>query len=264
MQDVQNSYDDRNIPIQKVGIRKLQYPITVLDRRNRSQHTTASVHMYVDLPHQFKGTHMSRFVEILNEHHGRISLAEISDILDAMLDRFECETAHLDLRFPYFIEKTATVSGEKSLMNYECAFIASSTSAEGGNRLDLVVEAGVPVTMVCPCSKEISDRGAHNQRSIITIRVRTRHKEFIWLEELIDIAESSASAPVFSLLKREDEKDLTEKAYDAPRFAEDAVRAVASLLGKDSRIVWYQVESENQESIHNHNAYALVESGTVS
>lgn len=263
MQDVQNSYDDRKIPIQKVGIRQLQYPITVLDRQNRSQHTTASVHMYVDLPHHFKGTHMSRFVEILNEHHGRISLVEISDILDAMLDKFECETAHLELRFPYFIEKTATVSGEKSLMNYDCAFIASSTSGPNANTLDLVVEAGVPVTMVCPCSKEISDRGAHNQRSTITIRVRMHHREFVWLEELIEIAEGSASSPVFSLLKREDEKDLTEKAYDAPRFAEDAVRAVAGRLEADTRILWYQVESENQESIHNHNAYALVESGTV-
>lgn len=263
MQDVQNSYDDRNIPIQKVGIRQLQYPVTVLDRQNRSQHTTASVHMYVDLPHHFKGTHMSRFVEILNEHHGRISLAEIGDILKAMLERFDCETAHLEMRFPYFMEKSAVVSGEKSLMNYNCGFVASARRTGGSKAMDLVVEAGVPVCMVCPCSKEISDRGAHNQRSTITIRVRTRDKELVWLEELIEIAESSASSPVFSLLKREDEKALTEKAYDAPHFAEDAVRAVASRLEEDSRIIWYQVESENQESIHNHNAYALVESDTV-
>ena len=257
MQDVQNSYDDRQIAIQKVGIRGIRYPITVLDRQNKSQHTTARVHMYVDLPHHFKGTHMSRFVEILNEHHGRISVREIDGILEAMLERFDCRTAHLELRFPYFVEKVSEVSREKSLMDYECAFLVSAERKYGGTVHDLVVEAGVPVSMVCPCSKEISDRGAHNQRSVITIK--TRSSGLVWLEELIEIAESSASSPVFSLLKREDEKWITEHAYDRPRFAEDAVRIVAAQLEKDDRITWYEVHSENQESIHNHNAYALVE-----
>lgn len=259
MKDVQNSYDDRNIAIQKAGIKNLQYPITVLDRRNKSQHTTAMVNMFVDLPHNFKGTHMSRFVEILNKHHGRISIHEIDDVLAAMIKRFECETANLEIRFPYFIEKAAPVSGEKSLMSYDCAFFASLERRQGGESLELTIEAGVPVTMVCPCSKEISDRGAHSQRSKITIRVRSR--ELVWLEELIELAEAASSSPVYSLLKREDEKDVTQKAYDRPRFAEDAVRDVAGQLAKDPRILWYRVESDNQESIHSHNAYAMVVSG---
>jgi len=256
MKDVQNSYDGRRIPIQKVGINNLQYPITVLDRLDKSQCTTAVVSMYVDLPHRFKGTHMSRFVEILNRHHGRISPGKIDDILKAMIEKFNCETAHLEMRFPYFMKKRAPVSGAESLMNYDCAFIASLNRTNGFDSFDLVIEAGVPVTMVCPCSKEISRRGAHNQRSKITIRVRS--DKLVWLEELIDIAEKAASSPVYSLLKRGDEKKVTESAFDRPRFAEDAVRAVAERLTKDRRILWFQVESENQESIHNHNAYAMV------
>jgi GTP cyclohydrolase I len=256
MKDVQNRYDRRKIPIQKVGIKNLQYPITVLDRLNNSQCTTAMVSMYVDLPHRFKGTHMSRFVEILNMHHGRISPAKLDDILKAMIGKFDCETAHLEMQFPYFIKKAAPVSGAESLMDYSCGFSASLRRTGGKDTFDLMIEAGVPVTMVCPCSKEISRRGAHSQRSKITIKVRS--KDLVWFEELIEIAENAASAPVFSLLKREDEKKVTESAYDRPRFAEDAVRSVAGLLAKDPRILWYQVESENQESIHNHNAYAMI------
>jgi GTP cyclohydrolase IB len=258
MKDVQNRYDRRRIPIEKVGIKNLQYPITVLDRLNNSQCTTAIVSMYVDLPHRFKGTHMSRFVEILNMHHGRISPVKLDDILKAMIEKFNCETAHLEMSFPYFIRKAAPVSGAESLMDYQCAFIASLRRVNGRDAFDLVIEAGVPVTMVCPCSKEISRKGAHSQRSRFTIRVRSN--ELVWLEELIEIAEKAASAPVFSLLKREDEKRVTESAYDRPRFAEDAVRSVAKRLVQDPRITWYQVESENQESIHNHSAYAMVTS----
>lgn len=260
MKDVQSSYDNRKIPIQKAGIKNLQYPITVLDRQNKSQHTTAVVSMYVDLPHRFKGTHMSRFVEILNRHHGKISLKGIGEILKTMQRTFSCASAHLEIRFPYFIEKAAPASGAKSLMNYNCAFLASMEIKRGKEVLDLVLEASVPVTAVCPCSKEISARGAHNQRSTVTIKVRTR--ELVWLEELIEMAEKAASSPVYSLLKRQDEKFVTEKAYDRPRFAEDAVRTVAQMLKKDSRIHWFQVESDNQESIHNHNAYAMVEGGS--
>lgn len=258
MKDIQSSHDDRKIPIQKVGIKNLRYPVTVLDRAHKSQNTTAMVCMYVDLPHNFKGTHMSRFVEILNEHHGRISVSDIRHILAAMLERLDSETAHLEIRFPYFMEKTAPVSGAESMMDYNCALLASLERGEHADAFDLVVEACVPVTMVCPCSREISDRGAHNQRSEVTIRIRSR--ELVWLEELIEIAEQSASAPVYSLLKREDEKHVTEQAYDRPHFCEDAVRAVAAQLRDDPRISWYRVESDNQESIHNHNAYALVES----
>ncbi len=259
MKDIQSSHDDRRIPIQKAGIRNLRYPVTVLDRAHKSQNTTAVVSMYVDLPHNFKGTHMSRFVEILNEHHGRISVSDIRPILAAMLARLDSETAHLEIRFPYFMEKTAPVSGAESMMDYDCALLATLERGDHSGAFDLVVEARVPVTMLCPCSREISDRGAHNQRSEITIRVRSR--ELVWLEELIEIAEESASAPVYSLLKREDEKHVTEQAYDRPHFCEDAVRAVAARLRDDPRISWYQVESNNQESIHNHNAHAMVESG---
>lgn len=259
MKDVQNRFDNRKIPIQKVGIKDLQYPITVLDRQNKSQHTTAIVSMYVDLPHRFKGTHMSRFVTILNSHHGKISPREMEEILQAMQDRLDSKSAHIEVRFPYFMEKEAPVSRSRSLMSYNCAFLASLTRKRSKNVLDLVLEVAVPVTMVCPCSKEISARGAHNQRSTVTIRVRSQ--SLVWLEELIGIAEHAASSPVYSLLKREDEKAVTELAYDRPRFAEDAVREVAQMLKKDARIQWFQVESENQESIHSHNAYAMVISG---
>lgn len=253
MKDLQNSRDHRNVPIRKVGIKQLEYPVTVLDRAHESQESVASINMYVDLPHDFKGTHMSRFVEIINEHRGRISVKEIGDILKSMLSRLDCENAHFEIRFPYFIERTAPHSKAKSLMSYECAILASM---QRDGDMDSVVEARVPVTMVCPCSREISERGAHNQRAYITIRVRSR--QLVWLEELIEIAEASASAPVFALLKRSDEKVLTEKAYDAARFAEDAVRGAAERLRADKRITWYEVESENMESIHNHNAYAMV------
>lgn len=259
MKDVQNRRDRRKIPVNKVGVKNLHYPVTVLDRQNKSQDTTANISMYVNLPHHFKGTHMSRFVEVLNKHHGRISVAEIEDILVSVKDRFECRSAHLEMRFPYFVEKAAPSSGQVGLVDYQCSFYASLGVSGSKTTFDLVIEASVPVTMLCPCSKEISRRGAHNQRSIITIKVRSR--SLVWLEELIELAEAAASSPVYALLKREDEKYVTEGAYDRPRFAEDAVREVARKLKRDKRVTWFQVESENQESIHNHNAYAMVVSG---
>ena len=258
MKDIQNEHDDRQIPIQKAGIKNLLYPISVLDRENKVQHTVANVSMFVDLPHDFKGTHMSRFVEILNEQHGNISLRNLDMILKTMINRFDSTTAHLDIRFPYFIEKSAPVSGAKSLMNYQCAFLASFSRKKEPDSLDLIVEVMIPVTMLCPCSKEISNHGAHNQRSWITIQVRSRER--VWIEELIEIAEAEASSDLYSLLKREDEKQVTEQAYNRPRFAEDAARAIAQKLEQDPRITWFQVESENMESIHNHNAYAMVTS----
>ena len=258
MKDIQNEHDDRQIPIQKAGIKNLLYPISVLDRENKVQHTVANVSMFVDLPHDFKGTHMSRFVEILNEQHGNISLRNLDMILKTMINRFASTTAHLDIHFPYFIEKAAPVSGAKSLMNYQCAFLASFSRKKEPHSLDLIVEVMIPVTMLCPCSKEISNHGAHNQRSWITIQVRSRER--VWIEELIEIAEAEASSDLYSLLKREDEKQVTEQAYNRPRFAEDAARAIAQKLEQDPRITWFQVESENMESIHNHNAYAMVTS----
>ncbi|MBI2441363.1 MAG: GTP cyclohydrolase I FolE2 [Lentisphaerae bacterium] len=258
LKDIQNQPDDRQIPIGKAGIKNLLYPIDVLDRENKLQHTIARVSLYVDLPHHFKGTHMSRFVEILNELHGKVSLRNIGATLKTMTERFECTTAHLEIRFPYFIEKSAPVSKTKSLMDYQCAFLASFDHERKPHTEDLIVEVVVPVATLCPCSKEISDRGAHSQRSWITIRVRSR--ELVWIEELIAIAEAEASSGLYALLKREDEKQVTEQAYERPRFAEDMARAVAQKLKQDQRIVWFQVESENLESIHNHNAYAMVTS----
>jgi GTP cyclohydrolase I len=259
VKDVQNAHDRRRIPIRKVGIKELEYPITVLDRHNKTQPTTARVNMYVDLPHRFKGTHMSRFIEILNTHRGRISVGDIYDMLRAMLKTFKSKTAHLEIRFPYFVEREAPVSGARSLMSYDCALLAGAVDRAHGPVFDLVVEARVPVTTLCPCSKSLSRRGAHNQRSAITIQVRSRR--LVWLEELIEMAESAASAPVYALLKRGDEKFVTEQAYANPRFVEDVVRGVAARMKKDRRIRWFRVESENFESIHNHNAYAMVESG---
>ncbi|MDI6775181.1 MAG: GTP cyclohydrolase FolE2 [Verrucomicrobiota bacterium] len=261
MKDVQNSVDNRRIQIRKAGIKNLRCPVIVLDKQKQSQQTIAAVDLFVDLPHHFKGTHMSRFVEILNQCRGKISVRAIDTILKAMLDRFHSETSHLAIRFPYFIEKAAPVSGEKSLMDYTCGFLASMERRRTRDRMDLIVEVVAPVTTLCPCSRAISREGAHNQRSWTTIQVRTR--ELVWLEDLIEMAEAAASAPLYALLKREDEKRVTEQAYANPRFAEDIVRAIAGRLRKDPRILWYKVETENLESIHNHNAFAQASGWTT-
>ena len=253
MKDVQNQLDDRKIAIDKVGVKNIRYPITVLDRKNGTQRTVASINMYVNLPHQYKGTHMSRFIEVLSEHRENINLRAIADILEAMKQRLNAESAHIEVEFPYFLEKAAPVSGANSLMEYNVAFRGSLN----GGGLDLVVEIGVPVTTLCPCSQEISDDGAHNQRGLV--RLAVRFKRFIWIEDLIRLAEESASSEVYSLLKREDEKYVTEKAYANPVFVEDIVREVSRKLDDDSNIVWFAVDSENFESIHNHSAYAYIE-----
>lgn len=261
MKDIQNARDRRQIPISKAGIKNLQYPIAVLDRENKVQHTVGNISLYVDLPHHFKGTHMSRFVELIEEQRGKISLRNIDAMLKAMADRFDSGTAHLEIRFPYFVEKTAPVSKSRALMSYQCAFLASYSRRRRKADVDLIVEVMAPVSTLCPCSKAISAQGAHNQRSWITMQVRSR--ELVWIEELIAIAEAEASAGLFSLLKREDEKNITEQAYARPRFAEDVARAVSRRLRRDRRITWFQVASENLESIHNHNAYALVTSESL-
>ena len=253
MIDIQNQRDDRRVEINKVGVKNIEYPITVLDKKNRVQHTVGKVNMYVNLPQHFKGTHMSRFIEILNEYRGTINIKAISTILNKMKEKLNAESAYLEVEFPYFIEKRAPVSGAKSLMGYTCRFLASLT--EG--RHNLVVGITVPVTTVCPCSREISEQGAHNQRSLVSVMVTFR--KFFWIEDLIRIVENSASAAVFSLLKRADEKLLTEKAYENPMFVEDVVRNIALKLNTHPNITWFSVESENLESIHNHNAYACVE-----
>jgi len=252
MQDIQNQPDYRKIAIDKVGVKDIRYPIIVLDKKNKFQHTIASVNMYVDLPHHFKGTHMSRFIEILNEHRGEITVKNFPEILEKMKKRFNAETAHMEVEFPYFIEKAAPVSKAKGLMEYRCRFRGSLSGKK-----DFILEISVPVTTLCPCSKEISRKGAHNQRGVV--KVALRFHGFIWIEEIIKVVELSASSPVYSLLKRPDEKYVTEHAYDNPRFVEDVVRDIASRLGKTKNIIWFSIEAENWESIHNHSAYAYLE-----
>jgi len=250
--DIQNQPDKRKIDIDRVGVKDLRYPITVLDRTNKIQHTVGSINMYVNLPHHFRGTHMSRFIEILNEHHRELHIDILGDILGKMKERLYAEDAHIAVTFPYFIEKSAPVSGAKSLMEYGCTYEGSLT-----DKADFTLTVQIPVTTLCPCSKELSDRGAHNQRSVVTIQIRS--KKFVWIEELVEYAESSSSSPLFALLKRKDEKAVTEKAFDNPMFVEDIVREIAKKLNADERITWYRVESENHESIHNHSAYASLE-----
>ncbi|MFA5515495.1 MAG: GTP cyclohydrolase FolE2 [Desulfuromonadales bacterium] len=252
MPDMQRECDTRNIAIDKVGVKDIHYPIIVMDKNKVRQHTVARINMYVDLPHQFKGTHMSRFIEILNQYRGEITVRNMGKILQEMKDRLEASCAHMELGFPYFIEKEAPVTRARGLMEYQCR-ICGTLSEEK----DFVLGVTVPVTSLCPCSREISDRGAHNQRSAITVEVRM--DRFIWIEDLIACIEACGSAPVYSLLKREDEKAVTEQAYDHPMFVEDIVRAVTEKLLGMPEISWFRVECENFESIHKHSAYALVE-----
>ncbi|MBF0530115.1 MAG: GTP cyclohydrolase I FolE2 [Deltaproteobacteria bacterium] len=253
MIDVQNQTAKRNIDIDKVGVKNIRYPITVLDKAKGKQWTVASVNMYVNLPRQYKGTHMSRFIEVLSEYRNDISPQNLGLILEEMKRRLNAESAHMELTFPYFIEKTAPVSGTPSLMEYTCSFYGSVN----GSGRDIVVEVAVPITTLCPCSKEISEFGAHNQRGNVILA--TRFKKFIWIEDLIRLVENSCSSEVFSLLKRSDEKFVTESAYQHPMFVEDVVREIAHKLEQDDNITWFTVSSENFESIHNHSAYAFIE-----
>lgn len=248
--DIQSSRDTRQIAIDKVGIKDIRHPVIVGDRNGGEQHTIARFNMYVNLPHNFKGTHMSRFVEILNQHEYEITVKSFKDMIVEMTQLLDAESGHIEMTFPYFVNKSAPVSGVQSLMDYEVTFIGEIT----GNKPVVRVKVVVPVTSLCPCSKNISDYGAHNQRSHITACVTTR--SFIWIEELIETVEKVASCELYGLLKRPDEKFVTEKAYDNPKFVEDIVRDVAVEFNRDDRITAYTVESENFESIHNHSAYA--------
>ena len=253
MMDVQNRPDDRNIEIQKVGVKGIRYPVIVLDKARGTQPVNATINMYVNLPHQFKGTHMSRFVEILNTYRGQINLRTFQEILGTMRERLNARSAHMDIAFPYFIEKTAPVSGARSLMAYDCLFSGENTAV----KRDFLVGVTVPVTTVCPCSKEISTSGAHNQRSLL--RLCLRFKKFFWIEDVIRLLEESASSEIYALLKRPDEKYVTEKAFERPMFVEDVVRTVAEKLNGIDNFTWYSIEAENIESIHNHSAYAYIE-----
>lgn len=260
MIDVQARGDTRGIPLDRVGVTDLRYPIVVLDRARERQHTTALLTMSVALPHHFKGTHMSRFLEVMHEHRGEFTLHTMPRILDTLCSRLDAESARIEARFHYFLERAAPASGARGLMDYECGFIGEVKNAVQ----DFVLSVKVPVTSLCPCSKEISDYGAHNQRGFITMDVRsTRDAEgklqFVWIEDLVEIAEASASAPVYPLLKRADERHVTMQAYDNPVFVEDMARNVAVRLKADERVASFVVNAVNQESIHNHSAFACAE-----
>jgi GTP cyclohydrolase I len=251
--DVQSTADTRHLAIDRVGIKGIRHPVKVKDKSVGVQHTVATFNMYVHLPHNFKGTHMSRFVEILNKHEREISVESFEKILHEMVKRLDAKSGYIEMSFPYFVNKTAPVSGVQSLLDYDVTLIGESIN---GNS-NVTMKVLVPVTSLCPCSKKISERGAHNQRSHVTLSIRTN--EFVWIEDVIRIAEDQASCELYGLLKRPDEKFVTELAYDNPKFVEDMVRDVAAVLDADKRVDAYVVESENFESIHNHSAYALIE-----
>jgi GTP cyclohydrolase I len=252
--DVQKQPGFNEIDIDKVGVCDVTYPIEVLDKRAEKQSTTATINMYVDLPRQFKGTHMSRFIEVLNQHRGEITVRNMGQILREIARSLEARSAHMELAFKYFIEKEAPVTKSRSLMSYDCRFIAAYTE---GDSEDFILEVKVPVMNLCPCSKEISGTAAHNQRSEVTVQVRFR--DFVWIEDVIATVEGAASCELYAILKRPDEKYVSERAYENPRFVEDIVRIIAHEFIEDHRVTWFSVTSKNFESIHNHNAYAFIE-----
>lgn len=250
--DIQGLADTRNLPINKVGIKDILHPIIIKQRSGNKQSTIAQFNMYVDLPHDFKGTHMSRFVQILNQHEEQITVHSFKEMMEEMCELLEAKSGHIEMSFPYFINKAAPVTKVKSLLDYNVTFIGEIKD----NDPTLKVKVLIPVTSLCPCSKKISSYGAHNQRSHVTVTVTIN--DFIWIEELIDVVEQEASSELYGLLKRPDEKFVTELAYDNPKFVEDMVRDIAVHLDKDERVMEYIVESENFESIHNHSAYAQI------
>lgn len=255
LHDEQSTRDTRELRIDKVGVRGLRFPIQIRDKARSLQNTIATIGLFVDLPKEFKGTHMSRFLEVLNAHGNVVHVENITDILYAMQKKLHAATSHLEMEFPFFLEKKAPVSGMTSLMDYKARFDAAAC----GKEIDFVLTVKARVTTLCPCSKAISAYGAHNQRGEVTVQLR--FTKSIWIEDLIALMESSASSELYALLKREDEKAVTERAYENPVFVEDLVRNVALKLNAHPDVSWYKVEAENHESIHNHNAYACIEKG---
>ena len=253
--DMQSQRDYRRLNIDKVGVKDIRYPIVVRDRNLGHQNTIANINMYVNLPHQFKGTHMSRFLEVLAEYNGSIAVDVLPQILQRIQEHLAAEESHIEMEFPYFIRKEAPISKAAALMDYQVHF----SGVRKKDRYQLILKVVVPVTSLCPCSKEISEYGAHNQRSHVTVALCFR--KFIWVEEIVELVERNASCELYAILKRPDEKYVTERAYDNPRFVEDMVRNVAAELEADDRVSWFSVESENFESIHNHSAYAFLEGG---
>lgn len=258
MIDIQSEADNRDVPLQKVGIRGLEYPIQVLDKAHKTQGTSAVVDLFVNLPHHFKGTHMSRFIEIFHKYHTDLSMRQFLALLEEMRQKLEAERAFGTIRFPFFMEKKAPVSGQPGMMSYGCTY-EGQVDSQGQSRFFVSVE--VPVTTLCPCSKAISQHGAHNQRGRVKVKVESTG--FFWIEDVIALVESSASCGLYSVLKRADEKYVTEAAYENPRFVEDVVRevylALKNFRSGDCSFRWFSVEAENFESIHNHNAYAYAE-----
>ena len=243
--------DDRGVTIDRVGISGLRWPITVWDREERLQNTVATITATVTLPAAVKGTHMSRFVEVLNGIRGELSLKNLPGLLAEIQRRLDATAAQIDVTFPYFMTRHAPVSRAASLLEYGAAFHAERR----GNDFDFELEVTVPVTTLCPCSKAVSTRGAHNQRGLVTVRARPR--DFMWIEDVVEAVEACASAPLYALLKREDEKWVTEHAYDHPVFVEDLIREVVGRLR--DQVHWMRVTVENLESIHNHSAFATLE-----
>ncbi|MDD4614008.1 MAG: GTP cyclohydrolase FolE2 [Caldisericia bacterium] len=256
MRDIQNETDDRKVKLDRVGVQGVRYPISVSDREGSTQSTTGLVSLYVDLPKEFRGTHMSRFIEILNIHRDNIAILSLEGILQDTKRALKAETSHIEIQFTFFINKAAPVTGIKSFLSYDCTFIASKAID-----FDFVMQVKVPIQLLCPCSKEISSYGAHNQRGTASVSIRMKHgqQNIVWIEELVSICEKAASSPVYSLLKRKDEKYVTEYAYNHPRFVEDVVRNIYLPLQQDPRVTWFSIDVLSNESIHNHNAYAQVE-----
>jgi GTP cyclohydrolase IB len=260
MGDVHNRCDHRRIPIDQVGVSDVHYPIVVLDRQHRRQHTVAQLSMGVNLPHHIKGTHMSRFIEVLNEYQGEMTLRALAIVLRQLKERLKANHARIEMTFPYFLERVAPESGARALMGYECSFWGELNE----DKEDFILWVRVPVASLCLCSKQISDYGSHNQRGFVTMEVRPARWDrgtlsIIWIEDLVEIAEASASAPVYPLLKRPDERYVTMQAYEHPAFVEDIVRGAAQLLEQNQRVSWFRVQVVNHESIHNHDVFACVE-----
>lgn len=255
MKDVQREKDSRNIPLKNVGIRNLKWPVKLMDKTGGIQQTVGTIAMSVDLPHDIRGTHMSRFVEAVNDMKS-INPKDLDKMLTELRSRLDASVAHCSIGFDYFIRKPAPVTGIVSPYDVQCCFEAEK--GEDG-KFKFLMEIMVPVSTLCPCSKEISDFGAHNQRAIVHIKVEM--VKLIWIEDVVKIAEESASSPIYSLLKRADEKWVTEQAYLKPRFVEDVVREAAVALEENPNIKWYSVMVESIESIHNHDAYAYTEKG---
>ena len=270
--DIQNETDHREIPLAKVGVKGLEYPVRVLDKAKKVQHTSAKVDLFANLPHHFKGTHMSRFVEIFHNYREDLSMPRFLDMLFQIKDELKAESAFGRLEFPYYIEKNAPVSNLPGIVAYHCRYqgaVGNLPTPRGERRPNneqptprggpspnstFTVAVSIPVSTVCPCSRAISERGAHNQRGVVTVELELG--PFFWIEDIIQLVEACASSPVYATIKREDEKFITERGYDNPRFVEDLVREVYARIRDLGHFPHFSVEAENFESIHNHSAYA--------